>query len=48
MNDRASPNLWRVSHRISGEQLKSVIGDPPHTPLAAVVAATLRDLGHRG
>jgi nucleoside-diphosphate-sugar epimerase len=39
--------LWRVPHRISGEKLKAAIGDVPHTPLQAAVAASLRELGHR-
>jgi len=36
--------LWRVPHRISGEKLTSLIGEVPHTPLDAAVAAALRDL----
>jgi len=39
--------LWRVPHRVSGEKLKSVIGDIPHTPLAEAVAASLYALGIR-
>ena len=36
--------LWRVPHRISGEKLTSLIGEVPHTPLDAAIAAALRDL----
>jgi nucleoside-diphosphate-sugar epimerase len=36
--------LWRVPHRISGEKLKSVIGEIPHTPLVRAVAAALQAL----
>jgi hypothetical protein len=39
--------LWRVPHRISGEKLRSTLGDVPHTPLNAAVTASLRALGHR-
>jgi nucleoside-diphosphate-sugar epimerase len=39
--------LWRTPHRISGETLKSVIGDVPHTPFADAVAASLRELGYQ-
>ena len=39
--------LWRVPHRISGEKLKSAIGEVPHTPLKEAVAASLRALGYR-
>jgi nucleoside-diphosphate-sugar epimerase len=39
--------LWRVPHRISGEKLKSAIGEVPHTPLNEAVAASLRALGYR-
>jgi nucleoside-diphosphate-sugar epimerase len=39
--------LWRVPHRISGEKLKIAIGDVPHTPLHAAIAASLRELGHQ-
>jgi nucleoside-diphosphate-sugar epimerase len=39
--------LWRVPHRISGEKLQAGIGEIPHTPLHAAVAASLRELGHR-
>src|SRR5215216_4287660 len=38
--------LWRVPHRISGEELKSLIGELPHTPLDQAVAAALRKLGY--
>ncbi|MFL6972550.1 MAG: NAD-dependent epimerase/dehydratase family protein [Xanthobacteraceae bacterium] len=38
--------LWRVPHRISGEKLKSLIGELPHTPLDQAVAAALRKLGY--
>ena len=37
--------LWRAPHRIAGDRLKAVIGEIPHTPLDAAIAATLRDLG---
>jgi nucleoside-diphosphate-sugar epimerase len=36
--------LWRVPHSISGEKLTALIGEVPHTPLDAAVAAALRDL----
>jgi hypothetical protein len=36
-----------VPHRISGEKLNAAIGDVPHTPLHAAIAASLRALGHR-
>jgi nucleoside-diphosphate-sugar epimerase len=39
--------LWRVPHRISGDKLKSAIGEVPHTPLPKAIAASLRDLGYR-
>jgi nucleoside-diphosphate-sugar epimerase len=39
--------LWRVPHRISGEKLKSAIGDVPATPFPAAVAESLRVLGHQ-
>jgi nucleoside-diphosphate-sugar epimerase len=39
--------LWRVPHRISGEKLKSLIAEVPHTPLDQAVAASLRKLGYR-
>jgi nucleoside-diphosphate-sugar epimerase len=39
--------LWRVPHRISGDRLTAAIGEAPHTPLNAAVAASLRALGHR-
>jgi hypothetical protein len=39
--------LWRVPHRISGEKLKSAIGEIPHTPLQQAVTESLRTLGHR-
>ena len=39
--------LWRVPHRISGERLKSAIGEVPHTPLTEATAASLRALGHQ-
>jgi nucleoside-diphosphate-sugar epimerase len=38
--------LWRTPHRLSGEKLKSVLGDVSHTPFADAVAATLRELGY--
>jgi nucleoside-diphosphate-sugar epimerase len=38
--------LWRVPHRISGEKLKSLIGELPHTPLDQAIAASLRKLGY--
>jgi hypothetical protein len=38
--------LWRVPHRISGDQLRSVIGEVPQTPLDQAIAASLRSLGH--
>jgi nucleoside-diphosphate-sugar epimerase len=37
--------LWREPHAISGEKLKSAIGEVPHTPLDAAIARALRDLG---
>lgn len=37
--------LWRVPHRISGEKLKGVLGNVPHTPLDRAVARSLRALG---
>ena len=36
--------LWRVPHRISGETLKALIGEIPHTPLVRAVADSLRTL----
>jgi nucleoside-diphosphate-sugar epimerase len=39
--------LWRVPHRLSGEKLKSAIGEVAHTPLEAAIAASLRALGHQ-
>ena len=39
--------LWRVPHRISGEKLRSAIGEIPHTPLPVATAASLRALGYR-
>jgi nucleoside-diphosphate-sugar epimerase len=36
--------LWRVPHRISGDKLKALLGEIPHTPFAAAVAATLCEL----
>jgi nucleoside-diphosphate-sugar epimerase len=36
--------LWRAPHRISGEKLTALIGEVPHTPLDAAVAAALREL----
>lgn len=37
--------LWRVPHRISGDKLRSVIGEVPHTPLDQAIAASLQALG---
>ena len=39
--------LWRVPHRISGDKLRSAIGDIPHTPLPKAIAESLRALGYR-
>jgi len=39
--------LWRVPHRIAGDKLKAAIGDVPHTPLPAAIAASLRAIGYR-
>jgi nucleoside-diphosphate-sugar epimerase len=39
--------LWRVPHRISGEKLKAVLGDIPHTPMPKAITETLRSLGYR-
>jgi nucleoside-diphosphate-sugar epimerase len=36
--------LWRVPHRISGDKLKALLGKVTHTPFAAAIAATLREL----
>jgi hypothetical protein len=36
--------LWQQPHRIDGRQLRATIGQVPHTPLAAAVAAALRDV----
>lgn len=36
--------LWRVPHRISGDKLKTAIGEIPHTPLPAAIAAALKQL----
>jgi nucleoside-diphosphate-sugar epimerase len=38
--------LWRVPHRISGDRLRSVLGEVPHTPLPKAVAAAMRELGY--
>jgi nucleoside-diphosphate-sugar epimerase len=38
--------LWRVPHRISGDELKSTIGDVPHTPLLEAVRTSLAALGY--
>src|SRR5689334_23143001 len=37
--------LWKVPHRISGEKLKAIIGEVPHTPLETAVKRALRELG---
>jgi hypothetical protein len=37
--------LWQVPHRIDGAKLKATIGEVPHTPLAAAVTRSLRELG---
>jgi nucleoside-diphosphate-sugar epimerase len=37
--------LWQEPHRIDGRQLRAAIGEVPHTPFAAAVAAALEDLG---
>jgi nucleoside-diphosphate-sugar epimerase len=37
--------LWNEPHRIVGAKLKKFIGDVPHTPFDAAVAAALDDLG---
>lgn len=37
--------LWEVPHRISGDKLAAAIGDIPHTPFEAAVAAALDELG---
>jgi nucleoside-diphosphate-sugar epimerase len=39
--------LWRVPHRISGDKLRSAIGEVPHTPLHEAVETALRELGQR-
>ncbi len=39
--------LWRVPHRISGDKLRSAIGDVPDTPFPKSVAVTLRELGFK-
>ncbi len=39
--------LWRVPHGMSGDKLKSAIGEIPHTPLPQAIAASLRVLGHK-
>ena len=39
--------LWRVPHRISGDKLNAALGEIPHTPFPAAIAASLRALGHR-
>ena len=39
--------LWRVPHAISGDKLKSAIGEIPHTPLTKAIAESLRELGYR-
>ena len=39
--------LWRVPHRISGDKLKTALGDIPHTPLPEAIAASLRAIGYR-
>jgi nucleoside-diphosphate-sugar epimerase len=39
--------LWQVPHRLDGGKLQSALGDVPHTPLNAAVAASLRALGHK-
>lgn len=39
--------LWELPHRISGERLAAAIGEIPHTPLDAAVAAALRALNGR-
>jgi nucleoside-diphosphate-sugar epimerase len=39
--------LWRVPHAISGDKLRSTIGEIPHTPLTEAIADSLRDLGYR-
>jgi nucleoside-diphosphate-sugar epimerase len=36
--------LWRVPHRIAGHKLTALLGEVPHTPFAAAVAATLHQL----
>ena len=37
--------LWTVPHRISGDKLAAAIGDIPHTPFEAAIAASLDELG---
>ena len=37
--------LWEVPHRISGDKLAAAIGDIPHTPFEAAIAAALDELG---
>ena len=39
--------LWRVPHRISGDKLRSVVRDVPHTPLHEAIRTSLRELGHK-
>ena len=39
--------LWRVPHRISGDKLRSAIGNIPHTPLPKAIVESLRALGYR-
>jgi hypothetical protein len=39
--------LWRMPHRISGEKLKTAIGEVAQTPLSTAIAESLRALGHR-
>jgi nucleoside-diphosphate-sugar epimerase len=37
--------LWRVPHRISGDKLKGVLGEVPHTSLDRAIGRSLRALG---
>jgi nucleoside-diphosphate-sugar epimerase len=39
--------LWRVPHRISGDKLRTVIRDVPHTPINDAIRTSLIELGHK-
>src|SRR5262249_37435263 len=39
--------LWRVPHRISGDQLEAVIGSLPETQFERAVAAALKEMERR-